>query len=55
MVGAATGATGAIHGIDAVNRRKMRGERRTAPAHRFEIGTAGTARPFCSRIRTCGP
>ena len=33
------------HGIDAGHRRKMRRQRRAAPAHRFEIGDAGDRKP----------
>ena len=43
------------HGIVPVDGREVRGERRTTPAHRFEIGHCRIASPFCSRIRTCAP
>ena len=45
MVAAGIGATGAITASVPVDRREVRGKRRTAPAHRLEIGHAGNRKP----------
>jgi len=45
MVGAGVGATRRDHGVDAGSGREIGRQRRTAPAHRFEIGHGRDRQP----------